>query len=814
MTKKTFNVDGMTCASCVKAVERQARKTEGVSDVVVNLVTNKMVVTFDDQKTNIQAIEQAVKKAGYAAKAETETLTFSVNGMTCAACVRAVEKTAQKVTGIELAEVSLAQEKLKVTVDPNVFNIDELKRKISIAGYQLKTEMKIDEHQLKKNKEIKTLKIKFILSLLFTLPLLYVAMGHMIGIDLPEAIDHMASPLNHTLLQFLLTTPVIFIGYKFYTVGFKTLLSGNPNMDSLVALGTSGAYLYGIYSMIQVAIGNIHHAELYFETAAVIITMILLGKYFESLSMGKTSEAIKKLLDLAPKTATVLVDGQETIMPIEEVIKDDIIIVKPGERLPVDGIVIEGQTYIDESMLTGESMPVSKTINDVVIGASINKNGSILYKATKVGKDTTLAQIVRLVEEAQATKAPIAKLADQISGIFVPIVLVLAVLTLIFWLLMGRSFEFSMSNMIAVLVIACPCALGLATPTAIMVGTGKGAQFGILIKSGEALEKAHKIDTVILDKTGTITEGKPKVTDVISTNNFDDMTVLQYVASAEKRSEHPLGEAIIEHAKLLNIKLFDVSKFESISGLGIKAEVLNRPLLIGNLKMMMNHKIKVGQIEKIANDLSLAGKTAMYVAIDNELAGIIAVADPIRPASVRAIKHLHELGIQVYMLTGDNQKTAEAIAKQAGIDHVFAEVLPEDKSEKVRTLQLEGHVVSMVGDGINDAIALAQSDVGMAIGTGTDVAIESADIILMKSDLTDVSTAIELSKKTIINIKENLFWAFIYNTMGIPVAMGLLYLFGGPLLDPMLAAAAMSFSSVSVVLNALRLKQFKPKKEK
>lgn len=810
--KKSFNVEGMTCASCVRAVERETSKVEGVKSVSVNLITNKMSVEFDADKTSIEKIAAGVKKAGYQAKVEKEALTFNIEGMTCASCSAAVERTSKKTEGVLTASVNLATEKLSITVDPDSFDLGELKRKITIAGYKVKSEMVQDDHQKTKEKEIKILKWKVILAALFTIPLLYIAMGHMIGLPIPSFLVPHDYPLNFALIQFFLTVPVVIIGYKFYTIGFKTLILGNPNMDSLVALGTSAAFLYGIYSMVQIALGNQHSADLYFESAAVIITMILLGKYFESVSKGKTSEAIKKLMDLAPKIATVVIKGVETLVPVEDVMKDDVILLKPGERLPVDGIVIEGHTAVDESMLTGESIPVEKGVGDVVIGASINKNGSILYKATKVGKDSTLAQIIKMVEDAQSTKAPIAKMADKISGIFVPIVLFLAITTLIFWLVMGKEFEFAMSAMIAVLVIACPCALGLATPTAIMVGTGKGAQHGILIKSGEALEKAHKIDVVVLDKTGTITKGEPQVTDIVSASKYSEDQLLQLVASAEARSEHPLGESILLYAKQKGFSLKPVKSFENIPGRGIKAEIDGSNIMIGNFKMVEENKVKVGQLSKIADELSEAGKTVMFVTVDKIIAGIIAVADTIKPTSKQAVGLLHDQGIKVYMLTGDNEKTAKAIAAQVGIDYIFSEVLPEEKSNHIKELQSQGHRVAMVGDGINDAIALAQSDVGMAIGSGTDVAMASADIVLMKSDLRDVSTAILLSKKTIINIKENLFWAFFYNALGIPVAMGVLHLFGGPLLNPMLAGAAMSFSSVSVVLNALRLKRFKPKK--
>lgn len=812
MKKKTFLVEGMTCASCVNAVERQTKKVEGVQSVSVNLITNQMEVTFDDSKTSVDDIEIGVKKAGYKAVLMQKELSYTVEGMTCAACSKAVERAAKKTDGVIQADVNLMTEKLIVKVDPNEFNASDLSKKVSIAGYKLIQEQTTDIHQHKKEQEIKILRLKVILAALFTLPLLYISMGHMIGLPLPTIIMPHEEPFNFALIQFILTLPVVIIGYKFYTVGFKTLVLRNPNMDSLVALGTSAAFLYGVYTLFEIGLGMTHSADLYFESAAVIITMILLGKYFESVSKGKTSEAIKKMMDLAPKNATVVVNGLEQVIKIEEVQTGDIIKVKPGEKMPVDGIVIEGNTSVDESMLTGESIPVEKTTGDVIIGASVNKNGSILYKATKVGKDSTLAQIIKLVENAQTSKAPIAKLADRISSVFVPIVLVLAIITFGFWMLMGESFEFSMKTMIAVLVIACPCALGLATPTAIMVGTGKGAEYGILIKSGESLEKAHKITAVVLDKTGTITNGKPKVTDVLTSSQYHEDQLIQWVASAESQSEHPLGEAILSYAKEKGFGLKKTEQFENIPGKGIKAVIDDKRLLIGNDKILLDKKIKLGQLKVISDELSSKGKTVMYVIIDEVLSGLIAVQDTVKETSIQAIEQLKAQNIEVYMLTGDNQKTASAIASVVGIKNVYSEVLPDQKSEIVMKLQSEKHHVAMVGDGINDAVALAQSDVGFAIGSGTDVAMESADIVLMKSDLRDVSIAIELSKKTIKNIKENLFWAFIYNTLGIPVAMGILYLFDGPLLNPMLAGAAMSFSSVSVVLNALRLKKFQPKK--
>ncbi|MBY1830682.1 copper-translocating P-type ATPase, partial [Clostridioides difficile] len=583
--------------------------------------------------------------------------------------------------------------------------------------------------------------------------------------------------------------------------------------DSLVAIGTLAAFLYSLYTTLQIANGQIqgmHHHQLYYESAGIIIALILLGKYLESKSKGKTSEAIKKLMGLQPKTAIVLVDGKEVETPIEEVEIGDILLVKPGTKIPVDGVVIEGYTSVDESMLTGESIPVEKNVGSKVTGASINKNGVIKFKAEKIGGDTALAQIIKLVEDAQGTKAPIAKLADTVSGYFVPIVIAIAVVASLLWFLIGgKDIVFVLTIFISVLVIACPCALGLATPTAIMVGTGKGAENGILIKGGEALESAHKVNTVIFDKTGTITEGKPKVTDIVLNNNVKEEYLIKIASSAEKGSEHPLGEAIVKYGEEKNIKFEKVDNFKAIPGAGIQVTINDESILLGNRKLMNDNNIKLGDLEEKSNILASQGKTPMYIAVDGNLSGIIAVADVVKESSKKAIEILHDMGIKVAMVTGDNAKTANAIANQVGIDMVLAEVLPEDKSKEVEKLQNQGKFVAMVGDGINDAPALAKADIGIAIGSGTDVAIESADIVLMKSDLIDVPTAIKLSHETIKNIKQNLFWAFGYNTIGIPVAAGILYVFGGPLLNPMIAAAAMSLSSVSVVSNALRLKNFK-----
>lgn len=738
---------------------------------------------------------------------------FDIEGMTCAACARAVERAANKLDGVTEANVNLATEKLSISYEPSKVNISDIKKAVEKAGYKaLEEETAVDTDKEKKEKEIELLWKKFILSAIFTVPLLYISMGHMLGLPLPDFISLDINPAAFAISQLLLTIPVIAAGNRFYTIGFKTLFKRNPNMDSLIAIGTSAAFLYGVFAVMKILGGNHEYAHnLYFESAAVIITLITLGKYLESVSKGKTSEAIKKLMGLAPKTAIIIREGKEIEIAVEKVEVGDIILVKPGEKIPVDGEVVEGITSVDESMLTGESIPVEKNTGDKIIGASINKNGTIKYKATKVGKDTVLAQIIKLVEDAQGSKAPIAKLSDVISGYFVPIVISLAVISALAWYFLGgESALFALTIFISVLVIACPCALGLATPTAIMVGTGKGAEYGVLIKSGAALETAHKIKTIIFDKTGTITEGKPKVTDIIAANSITQNNLLQVAASAEKGSEHPLGEAIVKDAEDKGLEFKKLDFFKAIPGYGIEVDIEDKKILLGNRKLMFESGISLENLEEASDKLAEEGKTPMYIAIDNKISGIIAVADTVKESSLKAIEKLHLMGIEVAMITGDNKRTAEAIAKQVGIDRTLAEVLPQDKAKEVKKLQSEGRKVAMVGDGINDAPALAQADIGIAIGSGTDVAMESADIVLMKSDLMDVAAAIQLSKSTIRNIKQNLFWAFGYNTLGIPIAMGILHIFGGPLLDPMIAGAAMSLSSVSVVTNALRLKRFKP----
>ena len=737
---------------------------------------------------------------------------FKVTGMTCAACSSRVERVLNKMEGVTKAEVNLATEDLHIDYDDSKLNTQDIIGKIEKAGYgayEVKEDTKIDDTD--KEDAINSLKKRFVLSLFFAVPLLYISMGHMMGAPLPSIIDPMKNAMNFALIQLILVIPVMIVGRKFFISGFKNLVRLSPNMDSLIAIGTSAAFLYGIYAIVKIAGGDTHFSmDLYFESGATILTLITLGKYLEAKTKGKTSEAIKKLMGLAPKKATIIVDGVEKVISIDEVKVGDVILVKPGEKLPVDGEIVEGTTTIDESMLTGESIPIDKNIGDKVFGASINKFGMFKYKATKVGKDTALAQIIKLVEQAQGSKASIAKMADIISGYFVPTVITLAVISSIVWAISGKGLEFSLTIFIAVLVIACPCALGLATPTAIMVGTGKGAENGILIKSGVALEGAHKINTVVFDKTGTITEGKPKVTDIV-TKGLSEDELLRYASSAEKGSEHPLGEAIVVAGVERGLELFDIASFKSVPGEGIVTLINDKNILIGNNKLMKNNNIDITSVENDVKLLASQGKTPMYMAIDGDLAGVIAVADTLKANSKKAVEALHKLGIEVVMLTGDNEKTAQAIAKEVGIDKVVSDVLPGDKANEVKRLQDEGKNVAMVGDGINDAPALAMANIGIAIGSGTDVAIESADIVLMRSDILDVVGAIQLSKATIKNIKENLGWAFGYNTLGIPVAMGILYAFGGPLLNPMIAAFAMSFSSVSVLLNALRLKRFKPK---
>lgn len=825
LINKSYKITGMTCSACGKAAERAVKKVDGVVNQSVNMATEKINIEYDGDKVKFEDLAKAIRKAGYNLIEDINynKVDFKIGGMTCASCAKAIERAVNKLDGIEDINVNVATERATINYDISKLKLTQIRNTIEKAGYKVleKSESKnenLDEDKLIKEKEMKTLFTKFLVAVGFSIPLLYIAMGPMVPSPIgpwpvPNIINPTTNSLNYALIQLILVIPVMIAGNKFYKNGFKAIINKSPNMDSLVAIGTLAAFVYSLYTTFQMANANMgsshEHHQLYYESAGIIIALILLGKYLESRSKGKTSEAIKKLMGLQPKVAIVIKNKKEIEIPIEEVEVGDLIVVKPGSKIPVDGIVIEGHTSVDESMLTGESMPVEKNIGDKVTGASINKNGSIKFKAEKVGSDTALSQIIRLVEDAQGKKAPIAKLADTVSGYFVPTVITIAIVTALLWFTIGgQGVEFALTIFISVLVIACPCALGLATPTAIMVGTGKGAENGILIKGGEALELAHKIDTIIFDKTGTITEGKPKVTDIVVSKSIDKDYLLKIAASAEKGSEHPLGEAIVRFGEEKNIDFMKVEKFRAIPGYGIEVSIDNKNVLLGNKKLMDDRKISLGNLSKTSDELASQGKTPMYIALENELGGIIAVADVVKSSSKKAIDKLHSMGIKVAMVTGDNKKTANAIAKEVGIDIVLAEVLPQDKSNEVKKLQNQGRFVAMVGDGINDAPALAQADIGIAIGSGTDVAMESADIVLMRSDLMDVPTSIKLSKETIKNIKQNLFWAFAYNTVGIPVAAGVLYIFGGPLLNPMIAAAAMSLSSVSVIGNALRLKGF------
>ena len=737
---------------------------------------------------------------------------YTVTGMSCASCANAVEKALNKNNDIN-ASVNFATEKLNIEYDEKKYNFDKIREIVESAGYGLVEDMIEDKKMELYQEKIKSLKNRLILAIIFVVPLLYISMGHMLGAVLPEFLNPKVNPLNFALAQFVLTLPIIYAGRDFFLHGFKNLVRKSPTMDSLIAIGATAAVLYGIYATFRiVTVDPEAHMDLYYETAGTIITLILFGKLLEAKTKGQTSSAIKKLIGLQPKKAKIIENGAEKEVLIENLKVGDIVIVKPGEKIAVDGRIVEGATSIDESMLTGESLPVSKKVGDKVVGGSINKNGSIRFEATEIGKNTVLSQIIKLVEEAQGSKAPISRMADIVSAYFVPIVIGIAIITGIAWFLSGSGLVTALSFFIAVLVIACPCALGLATPTSIMVGTGKGAENGILIKSGEALETAHKIKTVVFDKTGTITKGKPVLTDLIAYGKYNENELLKIAASVENDSEHLLAEAIVNKAKEKNIEIKPYEKFRAMPGYGIRAIFEGKEVQIGNRKLMENRKINVEISQKDYDILSNEGKTPMYISIDNELAGLVAVADVIKETSKEAIEKLKKMGIKTIMLTGDNEKTAKFIAKQVGIDDVISEVLPYQKSQKVKELQEKDEFVAMVGDGINDSPALAQANVGIAIGNGTDVAIESADIVLIRNDLRDVAGAISLSKATITNIKENLFWALFYNVLGIPFAAGIFYaFFNGPKLDPMIAAFAMSFSSVSVLGNALRLKFFKVK---
>ena len=817
-----YAIQGLSCASCAHAVEVALQAVAGVQSAHVNLATEKVVVEADAEVCPL-VMQAAVQAAGYNLVLPLVTQNFAVSGLSCASCAANLEAAVGRLAGLASAVVNFATQVLTVTYPLGAIDVEQISQAVEAAGYhaqlltdqasasQAQIQQEADQAAQAKASHQAALWRRFWLSAIFALPLLCLAMSEMVGLTLPTWLSHRGGGQLFVSLQLALTLPILWLGRSFFLNGFKHLVKGHPNMDSLVALGTSAAVAYSLYSSIQVWLGN-HHAamSLYYESAGVILTLVTLGKYFEARSKGQTSAAIQALIKLAPQEAQVLREGQEVTLPLDQVQVGDLVRVRPGQKIPVDGRVVEGQSWVDESMLTGESLPVAKKVGDQVVGASLNQQGSLIVETNKVGQDTTLAQIIHLVQAAQGSKAPIAQLADRVSAVFVPVVMTLALVAGLAWYLIGgQSWAFALTISIAVLVIACPCALGLATPTAIMVGTGKGAEQGILIKSGTALEMAHQVNAVVLDKTGTLTQGQPQVTDVLPLTGWTPDQLLALAAAAEVNSEHPLGQAIVAGARERELALPEVTDFQSLTGYGIRVLNGKNFYFLGNKRMMQETGLDLSLAEELAATLAAAGKTPIYVGNREEIIGLIAVADPLKETSPEAVRRLKAMGLQVIMLTGDNAKTAQALAAEAGIDQVISDVLPADKAQVVADLQAKGLKVAMVGDGINDAPALAQADVGLAIGRGTDVAIESADMVLMGSDLTSVATAIKLSQATIRNIKENLFWAFAYNVLGIPVAMGVLHLFGGPLLNPMLAGAAMSFSSVSVIVNALRLRRFK-----
>ena len=821
MVKKNYQLGGVTCQVCVNKIERKVGKLEGVEEAVVNLSNGKLTIEYDENLLNSEKIKEVVKKLGYEIEEinDFKEVEIDITGITCQVCVNKIERKVGKLEGVKEIAVNLANSRGKILYDSEKIKLSEILEVIKKLGYEGKKHEDIEEDSkaIESEKKLKQEFLEFKLAIFFSAIVFYISMGTMVGLPVPNIISPDINPLNFALIQLILAIPVIYIGRRFYKVGIKQLIMRSPSMDSLIATGTGSAILYSLYGTYKIYSGDFHYVHsLYYESGVVILALILLGKYLENVSKGKTSEAIKKLMNLKSKKATLVRDGKFVQVDIEEVELDEIVLVKPGESIPVDGVVVEGQSSVDESMLTGESIPVEKNIGDKVFGASINKNGVIQVKAQAIGKDTVISKIIKLVENAQGSKAPIAKIADKVSGYFVPTVMLIATVAGITWYYLGsrgiKIYEapsiFALTIFVAVMVIACPCSLGLATPTAIMVGTGRGAELGILIKSGEALEKAHKIDTIVFDKTGTLTSGKPKVTDIMSFSNIDEDEILRVAGALEEYSEHPLGEAIVEAGKERKLQFPKVEKFESITGKGVTGVIDGKKVYIGNIKLMRDFSIDIIN-ENILEKLAYQGKTPMYIAIEDSLIGVIAVADILKPEAIETIKELKNRGYHVGMITGDNKLTAQAIGKEAGIDIIFAEVTPEEKYLKVKELQEQGKNVAMVGDGINDSPALVQANIGIAIGGGTDIAMESADIVLMKRDLKDVLVAMELSHAVIKNIKENLFWAFIYNTVGIPVAAGVLYPLTGHLLNPMIAGAAMAMSSVSVVTNALRLKKFK-----
>ena len=811
--KKTYNVEGMHCASCARNIEKELEGMNGVSKGLVNLANEKLVLEFDDKLVSEDKIADAIAAIGFKIQEQSTILKLKIEGMHCASCSSNIEKTLGGTEGVLDAVVNLTTETAKVTYNSKVIKASEIIKIIESLGFKAIVTDKGGNFD-KKEKELKKQGIQLGVLIACMLPLLYIAMAPMItwlNLPMPYIIDHMHNLVNNALVQLALLIPIVVIARKMFVLGFKLLFKGKPNMDTLIAVGTSSAIIYSLYNLTIILTDPMHGnmEGLYFETAGMIITLIFLGKYLENRAKLKTTNNLKKLYEVAPKTALKLVDGVETEVFIEDIEIGDVLLVKPGSKVPIDGKVVRGSTYIDESMLTGESMPVKKELDGEVYGGTQNKDGSLEIVVTKDSENTAIANIIRFIEDAQSTKAPIAKLADIVAGYFVPVVIGIATTAMILWLIFTGDFQFALRIFIAVLVIACPCALGLATPTAIMVATGKGAELGILIKGGEALEAAHKITGIVFDKTGTLTIGKPIVTDIVAGDSSDGLLALQLAASLEKASEHPLKDAFINRLEEDGLKLLEYEEFNAVPGHGIKGIVGGKSVLVGNKLLMTNNKIDLMNWEEKADLLSQDGKTAVYVAIDGNVGAVIGIADTLKEESKEVLGKIKGLGIKTFMITGDNQKTAEVIGAKVGVEKIYAGVLPTGKAEIVKEIQAEGYIVAMVGDGINDAPALVQSDVGIAVGNGTDIAMDSADIVLVKDDLNDIVNAITLSKKTIVNIKQNLFWAFIYNIIGIPLAAGVIYIFGGPLLNPIFAAMAMSLSSVSVVTNALRLRRFK-----
>jgi len=811
-------VTGMSCAACSARVQKALSELQGVSSASVNLAAERATINYDPSSLSLGDFVNLIKDLGYGVSVS--KITIPIKGMTCSSCVKRVQDALSSLQGVISASVNFASEQATIEYIPSVAHIKDFKKVVREAGYEIveviEGEDAVEKEKRERENEFRKLKIKLIAGMLLTAPLLLIAFSGMAGIPFMTRL-----PMRtNFLIQLILATPVQFwVGRQFYSGAISAARHGSTNMNTLIAVGTSAAYIYSVTATFFPFIFEIkgYSAHVYFDTAATIVVLILLGRFFEARAKGKTSEAIKKLMGLQAKTARVIREGTETDILIEELEIGDIVVVRPGEKVPVDGVVKEGYSSVDESIISGESIPVEKKAGDEVIGATINKTGSFKFEATKIGRDTMLSQIINMVQEAQGSKPPIARLADKIASIFVPAVIGIATLTFVIWFIFGPAptFTYAMLNFIAVLIIACPCALGLATPTSIMVGTGKGAENGILIRGAEALETAHKVNTIVFDKTGTLTKGKPEVTDIIVGAGRDlpgfmeENDVLMLAASAEKGSEHPLGESIVSKAKEAGVTLFNPEDFQAVPGHGIRAKIDNKHVCLGNANFMEDNNIKTDEFASHAEQLSAEGKTPMFVASEGRVIGIIAVADTLKENSADAVNALHKLGIEVVMITGDNKRTAEAVARKAGIDRALSEVLPDEKANNIRKLQEEGKIVAMVGDGINDAPALAQADVGIAIGTGTDIAMEASDITLIRGDLTGVVVSIALSRATVTNIKQNLFWAFAYNSILIPVASGALYPFFGILLNPMFAAAAMGMSSVTVVTNALRLKRFR-----